>query len=138
MDAHMKKILALIALWPALVWGQAFNLFQPATGVLVGSTTTYVTTAAASSNVISLWTGTCNTTTFLQGGGACVTLISTLEPTNDTTGSLCLGQSSLPLTAGNTGTDNTCLGSGTLAAITSGEDNTAVGFQSGKAITTGL
>lgn len=48
-----------------------FNLFQPAAGILVGSTSTYVTTAAVSSNVISLWTGTCSSGTFLRGDGAC-------------------------------------------------------------------
>lgn len=48
-----------------------FNLFQPASGILVGNPSTYVTTAATSSNVRGLWTGTCNSTTYLRGDGSC-------------------------------------------------------------------
>lgn len=48
-----------------------FNLFQPATGILKGNASTYVTTAAASTDVISLWSGTCNASTFLKGDGSC-------------------------------------------------------------------
>lgn len=50
-----------------------FNLFQPATGILKGNANTYVTTAAASSDVRSLWTGTCNSSTYLRGDGSCQT-----------------------------------------------------------------
>jgi hypothetical protein len=63
-------LLLAIAL-PAL--SATFNLFQPATGILVGNANTYVTTAAASSNVIGLWSGTCNSTTFLRADGSCQT-----------------------------------------------------------------
>ena len=49
-----------------------FNLFQPASGILVGDPNTYVTTSAASSDVTALWTGACDTTTFLRGDGLCV------------------------------------------------------------------
>lgn len=52
--------------------GATFTKFQPATGILKGSSSTYVTTAAASSDVIGLWSGTCNGTTVLGGAGACV------------------------------------------------------------------
>jgi hypothetical protein len=48
-----------------------FNLFQPASGILVGNPSTYVTTAATSTNVRSLWTGTCDATTYLRGDGSC-------------------------------------------------------------------
>jgi len=48
-----------------------FNLFSPASGILVGNPSTYVTTAATSSNVIGLWTGTCNSGTALRGDGSC-------------------------------------------------------------------
>lgn len=69
----MRKIatfvLALIAALP--LHAQTFNLFKPANGILKGQTTTYVTTAAASSDVISLWSGTCNSSSFLRGDGSC-------------------------------------------------------------------
>ncbi len=48
-----------------------FNLFQPATGILKGNSSTYVTTAAANSDVRALWTGTCDNTTYLRGDGTC-------------------------------------------------------------------
>lgn len=54
-----------------LVSAATFNLFSPATGILKGNSSTYVTTAAASSDVISLWTGTCNSGTVLKGDGSC-------------------------------------------------------------------
>jgi len=50
-----------------------FNLFSPATGVLKGSSSTYVTTAAVSSDIRAMWTGTCNASSFLRGDGACAT-----------------------------------------------------------------
>ncbi len=48
-----------------------FNLFSPATGILKGNSSSYVTTAAVSSDVISLWSGTCNSGTFLRADGSC-------------------------------------------------------------------
>lgn len=69
----MRKLLALVvALFALPLHAQTFNLFKPAAGILKGQTTTYVTTAAASSDVISLWTGTCNSGTFLSGAGTCI------------------------------------------------------------------
>lgn len=50
---------------------QVYNRFGPANGILKGNTSTYVTTAAAASDVISLWTGTCNSSSFLRGDGNC-------------------------------------------------------------------
>lgn len=50
-----------------------FNLFAPATGVLKGNASTYVTTAAVSADIRGLWTGTCNSSTFLRGDGSCAT-----------------------------------------------------------------
>jgi len=50
-----------------------FNLFQPATGILKGNASTYVTTAAVSSDVIATFTGTCNNGTYLRGDGSCNT-----------------------------------------------------------------
>lgn len=72
----MKKILYALALIGGLlgtqfVDAQTYPLFRPANGILVGQTSTYVTTAANSSNVISLWSGTCNASSFLRGDGSC-------------------------------------------------------------------
>ena len=59
----------------ALICGQAsaatFNLFAPASGVLIGNPSTYVTTSATSSNILGLWSGTCNNGTYLRGDGSC-------------------------------------------------------------------
>lgn len=54
-----------------LALASTFNLFSPATGVLKGSASTYVTTAAASSDIRAMWSGTCNASSFLRGDGAC-------------------------------------------------------------------
>lgn len=48
-----------------------FTQFSPATGVLKGNASTYVTTAATSSDIRAMWTGTCDLTTFLRGDGQC-------------------------------------------------------------------
>ena len=70
MKKHLLLLVALIA--PSVAFGQAYSLFQPANGVLKGSTSTFVTTPATSSDIISLWTGTCSSTTFLRGDGQCL------------------------------------------------------------------
>lgn len=67
-----RWFLAALALVALPLHAQTFNLFKPANGILKGQTTTYVTTAAAASDVISLWSGTCNSSSFLRGDGACV------------------------------------------------------------------
>lgn len=76
MDSRLKKYLirgALIgaAAAAAIASAATFNLFQPANGLLVGNPSTYVTTAAVSSDVIGLWGATCNNTTYLRGDGLC-------------------------------------------------------------------
>jgi len=48
-----------------------FNLFSPANGILKGNANSYITQAALSSDVISLWTGTCNASSVLKGDGSC-------------------------------------------------------------------
>jgi hypothetical protein len=103
------SIVALLSF--ALIGGRAnaqtYNLFKPATGVLKGSTSTYVTTAAASSDIRALWAGTCDITTFLRADGNCaavgtVTSISqgtgiTATPNPiTTTGSIAVDQSFAP------------------------------------------
>lgn len=48
-----------------------FNLFQPATGILKGNSSTYITTAATSSDIVSTFSGTCNSGAVLKGDGTC-------------------------------------------------------------------
>lgn len=74
MKKYVVGFVAAIALTASLAWATTFNLFNPATGVLVGNANTYVTTAAtATGNLIPLWSGTCSTTTYLRGDGTCAT-----------------------------------------------------------------
>lgn len=54
---------------PALA--ATFNLFSPANGLLKGNTSTYITTTAAGTDVAAVFTGTCNSSTFLRGDGSC-------------------------------------------------------------------
>ncbi len=69
----MKKILAALALalCASIAQAQTYSLFKPANGVLKGSTATYVTTAATSADILALWSGSCSSSTFLRGDGAC-------------------------------------------------------------------
>lgn len=64
---------ALLASVASVALATTFNLFSPATGILKGSSSTYITSAAASIDIRALWSGTCNSTTFLRGDGSCVT-----------------------------------------------------------------
>lgn len=67
----MKKILLSLLFFPILAHAQTYSRFGPANGILKGATTTYVTTAAVAADAIGLWSGTCNSTTFLRGDGSC-------------------------------------------------------------------
>jgi Chaperone of endosialidase len=70
----MKKLSLLLLALPTLVLAQStFNLYGPAAGIQKNTGSTYLDTAAASSDVIALWTGTCSSSTFLRGDGACAT-----------------------------------------------------------------
>lgn len=69
--ALLLTIAAGAALFAHGAHAQQYTRFGPATGILVGNVNTPQTTAAASSNVISLWTGTCNASSFLKGDGSC-------------------------------------------------------------------
>lgn len=69
----MKKLVLLLLVAAGTVSAATFNLFTPATGVLKGSATTYVTTAATSLDIKTLWSGTCDSTTYLRGDGSCQT-----------------------------------------------------------------
>lgn len=73
----MKKILAaLLALLPALAFGQAYPLFGPANGVLKGSTATYQTSSAVASDIVSLFS-TCSDAQYLGADGACHSVLAT-------------------------------------------------------------
>jgi hypothetical protein len=48
-----------------------FNLYSPAPGIQKNTGSTYVNTAAASSDVIGLWSGSCTASSFLRGDGSC-------------------------------------------------------------------
>lgn len=69
----MRKILSLVVgLFLACnVHAATFSLFSPATGILKGSSSTYVTTAASSTDILGLFTGTCTSATFVRGDGTC-------------------------------------------------------------------
>lgn len=56
-----------------LALASTFTLFQPANGILKGTTTSYVTSAATSADVRSLWGGSCTSVTYLRGDGTCTT-----------------------------------------------------------------
>lgn len=76
MGSRVKPRLAAVALGLLIAVGAyagTFNLFSPASGILVGNPNSYITTSATSSNVRSLWSGTCDSTTYLRGDGSCQT-----------------------------------------------------------------
>jgi hypothetical protein len=84
----MKTLLKTLALSLALFFGTAdaqtaFPLFQPSDGIMVGDENTFVTTSATSSDVITLWSGTCDPTTFLRGDGSCQ-IVTSVSPANPT------------------------------------------------------
>jgi hypothetical protein len=82
---HLRLALAVALLtFGAAAHAATFNLFQPASGILVGNPNTYVTTAADSADVIALWSGTCDSTTFLRGDGSCVAPPATVTGANPT------------------------------------------------------
>lgn len=75
MDRKLIKrfVAGFLAALSGVAMAATFNLFQPATGILKGNASTYVTTAAVNADVRSLWTGTCDNTTYLRGDGTCQT-----------------------------------------------------------------
>jgi hypothetical protein len=85
MNKLFRLILVLLALGafaPAQAQ-QTFELFRPSSGIMVGNPNSYITSSATSTNVISLWSGTCNATSFLRGDGSCQ--IVTIAPAGATT-----------------------------------------------------
>jgi hypothetical protein len=82
--SFLKGILASLGFIGAIAFASTFNLFSPASGILVGNPNTYVTTAATWTNVQSILTGTCNTTTFVRGDGDCATVPTGVSGANPT------------------------------------------------------
>lgn len=126
MMKHIRLALAVALLtFAAGVPAATFNLFSPAAGILKGNPSTYVTTAATSTDVIATFTGTCNASTYLRGDGACaapagtgVTSVGLTVPTGfGVTGSPVTSSGSLGITTSLSGLVNGT-GSG-LAAATS-------------------
>lgn len=68
-----RFLLGMLPVLAGIATAATFNLFQPATGILKGNASTYVTTAAVSSDIIGTFTGTCNNGTYLRGDGTCNT-----------------------------------------------------------------
>lgn len=72
----------------------AYPLFEPADGILVGDVDTYVTTAADASDIINLWAA-CSVTTFLRGDGDC----SLIDLAANVTGTLPVGNGGTGVTS---------------------------------------
>lgn len=94
----MKRIAlfaaALFALSSAAFAQTSYNRFGPVNGVLVGDSSTYYTSAADSSDIIGLWSGSCSLSTFLRGDGSCASVVATGQPltrVDDTNVTLTLG-----------------------------------------------
>jgi hypothetical protein len=82
----LRSLLALLLLLPALAQGQLYPLFGPSNGVLKGSTASPQTSSAASSDVISLFSGSCSSSTFLRGDGSCAASGAPSLPVSATNG----------------------------------------------------
>ncbi len=66
-----KFLLLALTLCGAVHAQTSYNRFGPAAGVLKGDPSTYYTTPAVSGDIRGLWTGTCNSSTYLRGDGSC-------------------------------------------------------------------
>lgn len=84
-----------------------FTKFQPATGILKGNASTYVTTAATSTDVIGTFSGTCTNTRMLRADGVC----SQVDLTTNVTGTMPVANGGTNLTSATD--DNTIVGNGT-------------------------
>lgn len=97
--------------------GAVFQQFAPATGVLKGNTNSYITTAATSTDIIAMWTGTCNSTTVLRADGGCnfVNLVTNVSGV-------------LPVVNGGSGTSTPSLVAGTNIGVSGSWPNQTIGF----------
>lgn len=126
----MKRLYSLVLALLATITANAavFNQFAPATGILKGNSSSYITTASTSSDLIALWTG-CSPTVFLRADGSCqpvVTSVGISAPAIFTvSGSPVSTTGTLTLTANGTSggipyfnASNSLASSGTLTANT--------------------
>ena len=71
----MKSKITGFLIGAAIAWSVAyaatFPLFGPVNGVLKGNANSPQTSAAVSSDIRSMWSGTCDNTTYLRGDGSC-------------------------------------------------------------------
>jgi hypothetical protein len=112
----MKKLLLLLAFVAGAAHAQTFTLFKPANGIQKGTTSSYVMSSALAADVYGLWSGSCSSSTFLRGDGACAAAV--VSGTVTTTGSPASGNltkfsGSSTVTNGDLSGD--CMTSGTLA-----------------------
>lgn len=126
MVTRLKRLQGVVAGFAiAIAFGAAaatFPYFAPVTGLLKGNANDYHTTLAAGTDVAAVFTGTCDSSTFLGGDGVCrasgAPTGSALTRTNDTNVTLTLGGS--PTSALLASTSITAGWSGTLAAARGG------------------
>lgn len=102
----IRLLVLLLATFATVASAQTvYNRFGPATGVLVGDTATPITSAADSTDIVGLWTGTCDDTTFLRADGQCESaLTGTVSVANGGTGAtslsgILLGDGTDPVTS---------------------------------------
>jgi hypothetical protein len=107
MKSKITGFLVGLGLATSVAFAATFNLFSPATGVLKGNASTYITSAAASSDIRTMWSGTCDITTFLRGDGAC----ALIGLTTNVTGTLPVANGGTNLAA--SADDNIMIGNGT-------------------------
>jgi Concanavalin A-like lectin/glucanases superfamily len=133
MGAGMKHPirLALLALLTVatVASAQLYPLFGPSTGILKGTVSSPQTSAAASSDVVALWSGTCNSSSFLRGDGVCAggsgTVTSITAGTGLTGGTITTSGTialSTPVSATNGGTGE----AGTVSGVMKGNNTSAV------------
>ncbi len=102
-----------------------------ATGILYNTTSTGIPSIATSANIISLWTGTCSSSTYLSGSGACSSPPSSGTVNSGLAGQLAYYATSAAAVSGNVyanisngaltlGLANTTLGQLILEGSTSG------------------
>jgi Concanavalin A-like lectin/glucanases superfamily len=133
MGAGMKHPirLALLALLTVatVASAQLYPLFGPSTGILKGTVSSPQTSAAASADVVALWSGTCNSSSFLRGDGVCAggsgTVTSITAGTGLTGGTITTSGTialSTPVSATNGGTGE----AGTVSGVMKGNATSAV------------
>jgi hypothetical protein len=92
-------VLGIVIAFAGAALAKTFGVFTPATGILVGNANSSTTTAATSTNVIGLWTGTCNSGTFLRADGSCQATTSVPYTNSTTFTPTCTGYAACPITA---------------------------------------